>query len=306
MKKACLVVFSISIIFLLQSQAQLRAQLTIDRYQDTLIQLQKDLYSSKEEYKRSAISGKMISILRNALTLEESFNYGFDSLKEIGHLASADHFFNLFTWDVRHTDGTYDYYGLIQLKSINHQPCKVYTLVDKSSEVRNPETMVGDPSKWFGMVYYKIIPFKFHRKKYYALLGWDGNDKLTSKKIIDVVTFQSRDNLPKFGADVFVLERKTVKRVIFEYGAQAVMSLKYEEENKRIVFDHLSPSQPKFEGQFQYYGPDFSFDCLKLKEGKWQYQADIDARNKVSGNEGKYNNPKEKKAYDNKQFYQTH
>ena len=63
----------------------------------------------------------------------------------------------------------------------------LFSLTDKSADIKNPENTVGEASKWYGMLYYKIVPVKIKRKKYYTLLGWDGNDKITAKKIIDVL-----------------------------------------------------------------------------------------------------------------------
>ena len=53
-----------------------------------------------------------------------------------------------------------------------------------------------------------------------------------------------------------------------------------------IVFDHLSPRSDSQKGQFQYYGPDMSFDAFVFEKGKWTYKKDVDARNDTE-NEGK-------------------
>jgi hypothetical protein len=58
------------------------------------------------------------------------------------------------------------------------------------------------------------------------------------------------------------------------------MSLRYEEDRKRIVFDHLSPPDASLKGQTQYYGPDLSYDAYYWKKGRWQLRENIDARNR--------------------------
>jgi hypothetical protein len=178
-------------------------------------------------------------------------------------------------------------------------------LTDKSSEVKNAENYAGDASKWFGMLYYKIIPVQVKRRQYYTLLGFNGNDKLTSKKVIDILYFGA-DGSPKFGDDLFRVEKKFPKRMIFEYSAQVVMSLKYNESSKMIVLDHLSPPHLGLQGQFQYYGPDFSLDGFEFKKGKWNYIQDIEARNKKNSKDNKYKDPQDKsKDRDSKQFYKS-
>jgi hypothetical protein len=68
--------------------------------------------------------------------------------------------------------------------------------------------------------------------------------------------------------------------MMFEYATEVSMSLKYNEERKQIIYSHLAPNSidPTLEGQFQYYGPDGSFDALTLKKGKWYQETDIDIR----------------------------
>ena len=47
-----------------------------------------------------------------------------------------------------------------------------------------------------------------------------------------------------------------------------------------IVFDHLSPSREDLEGQYQFYGPDFSYDGLRWKDCGWVLIEDLDLRAK--------------------------
>ncbi|MBI2269767.1 MAG: hypothetical protein HYU69_05345 [Bacteroidetes bacterium] len=280
------------------------AQQGFKAYEDTLLQLEKNLYSVKTDKAKQEINTKFKTVFERALNICTSFEYPFDSLKEIGRIYSPDKSFRIINWDIPKEDGTYNHCGFIQTYDARRKTCRLYALIDKSDDIKNPDNTVGDANKWIGMLYYKIIPVKVKRKKYYTLLAKDGNDKLTGKKIIDVLYFVS-DGSPRFGVDLFKLEKRSPKRVIFEYSAQTAMSLKYFEETKRIVFDHLSPSQPGFEGQHQYYGPDFSFDALEFKKGKWVYVADVDARNGKSTKDNKYNDPKDKsREYDNEKLYE--
>jgi len=63
------------------------------------------------------------------------------------------------------------------------------------------------------------------------------------------------------------------------------MTLKYDEGKEMIIYDHLSPSEPKYEGQYEFYGPDFSYDGLKYENGIWNTYFDLDPRlNKIELN----------------------
>jgi hypothetical protein len=68
---------------------------------------------------------------------------------------------------------------------------------------------------------------------------------------------------------------KPLNRIIFEFNERVQVTLEYNEVMKMIVFDHLSPSRPSLEGQYQFYGPDFSYDGLLFEDGIWKHYSDI-------------------------------
>lgn len=289
------VVFSLNLI----------AQSNLPLFEDSLKTYQKHLYSVNSDKEKLEINIRLKATFERALRLENSFDYPFDSLKEFGRIYSPDKTFRIITWDLPRLDGTHNYFGFIQTYNARRKSYMLYSLNDKSSEIKNAENYSGEAGKWFGMLYYKIISVQVKRKQYYTLLGFNGNDKLTSKKIIDILYFGA-DGSPKFGADLFRIEKKFPKRMIFEYSAQVVMSLKYNESSKMIVLDHLSPPQSGLQGQFQYYGPDFSLDGFEFKKGKWNYIQDIEERNKKNSKDNKYKDPQDKsKDRDSKQFYKS-
>lgn len=246
--------------------------------QDSLHYNLKKIYSLKTDAEKRIANEVFHKQLEQALLLPGSFEFEFDSLKDVGRLKSPDNLFRIFCWNVPLEGGTFDYFGFIQVYLKKTNSFKVYKLINKSSEIKNQDNVTVDNNKWIGMLYYKIIPVKNKNKTYYTLLGWEGKDNLTTRKIIEVLTI-AKDGTPKFGDAIFSMEKRSPKRVIFEYSEQASMSLRYDENNNVITFDHLAPSQAHLQGQYQYYGPDFSVDAFVFKKGKWVYSPDIDARN---------------------------
>ena len=228
--------------------------------------------------------------MERALKTEHSFDFNFDSLTAIARLTSPDKSFKIYNWNLPKNDGTFEYFGFIQSYNKKTKNYQVYQLTDKSEEVRNAEKYTSDHTKWYGMLYYKIIQKKHKRKVTYTLLAWDGNNKISSKKFIDVISF-SGSGTPKFGESLFEMGKKTPKRIEFEHAADLVMSLKYDEKKGLIIFDHLAPANSGLNGHPEFYGPDFSYDAFEFKKGKWFYIQDVDARNKKNKNDGLYNPP---------------
>jgi len=262
------------------------------KYEDSLNLLQKMTFKAKSDTAKFRANAKFHKVLDEVLLNDLSFYYPFDSLKQISRLVSADKKVRLVTWNIEKADGTHHFFGFVQALDPKSKHYKVYELNDKSATLKSAENHIGDNTKWFGMLYYDII----QNDDYYTLLAWDGNDKTVSRKFIDVLSFKS-DGTPLFGKDVFKYERKNPKRVMFEYSAKVVMSLRY--YNGAIVFDHLAAKDEINTGMAQYYGPDFSYDAFFPSRGKWTYEADVDVKNPKSRNDNikRDKNKKEKVVY---------
>ena len=227
---------------------------------------------------RTASNNLFMQLLEKAFNLPHSFDYPFDSLKTISRLQPDDKSFKLFSWNMPKDDGTFAYFGYVQSKEPKTGNPKFVKLIDKSDEIQAPETKSLSPKNWFGTHYYKIVQTSYKKEKFYTLLGIDFNNRSTRKKIVDVIEFDRLGNV-FFGDNIFDYEKKNPKRIVFEYSAEVSMSLRFDETKGMIVFDHLAPMKEDLVGQFQFYGPDFSYDGLKFKKGKWIQVIDIDARN---------------------------
>lgn len=200
----------------------------LSKYEDTLYTLGKRIMYSQHDFEKYNANEKFIDVLKEALDCSESFEYPFDSLTMVARLMPGDERFKMFNWHVKRNDGTYEYFAIIQAYHSRRKEYRVYELIDKSSEIENPEDEILQMDEWYGAHYYKVIEVKKKRKKYYTLLGWDGNNAVSTKKVIDVMRLFSSGR-PRFGSYLFRHNRDMKKRVIFEYSSKTTMSLKYEE-----------------------------------------------------------------------------
>jgi hypothetical protein len=281
--------------------AQEKTPKTLEVYKDSLSHITKKLYAATADSTKRFYNKELIALCTNMLKTQGSFEYSFDSVKDIGILTSPDNSFRIYNWNIPLEDGTHEYYGFIHAKQVNMRKVgmfkkiytesyKVFSLTDVSKNVTNTENYISDHTKWYGMLYYKIIPKKSKQKVFYTLLAWDGNDKFSQKKIIDVLTFDNKGN-PVFGGSVFNTPKGTKKRVVLEYSATCTISLKYNKSKDSIVFDHLVPTEPQLEGQFQYYCTDFTYDGFGFKNGKWNYGEYIRVRNEKHERDKYYSDP---------------
>jgi hypothetical protein len=123
--------------------------------------------------------------------------------------------------------------------------------------------------------YYQLITTADRFYTYYTLLGWQQTNPLTQRKVIDVVYVNKAGEL--HSARKLPASDSITSTLTYEYGARNTMKLNFIPEQNWILMDHLSPPDSRYEGIYEYYGADFSFDALQWEDGKWVLQEDIDA-----------------------------
>lgn len=260
---------------------------------EELKEMQFRVFKSKKESERLAANREFIKAIEAIAQHSAALTFPFDSLKDISTITPKDKHFKLLTWNIPRDDESHLFFGFLMIDNqkrvksgfLKHETIHAYEyfkLVDKSVGIKNPETFIGSPANWFGMLYYDMVECD----GYYTLLAWDGNDKLVQRKFIDVLYFKS-DGTPVFGKDVFKFPKKNPKRLMFEYSSEVTMSLKYNRKSGRIIYSHLAPREEGhvLDGLYQYYGPDGSFDSMVQKKGKWIADEDVDARNEKNKND---------------------
>ncbi len=250
-------------------------------YQDSLLFYAKKITQDSLEADRLKANYSFIRTLVKSLNTTNSYNYQFDSLQsKISIKESPDRKFRIFSWFVMGDDGSFRYYGTIQLNNL--QKLQLIPLFDNTAKITNPETDKLAANNWFGAVYYQIIPVTNVKEPYYTLLGWKGKSYKSTQKVIE--TLQIKDDKAIFGLPVFELSKKDTiqkKRIVFEYTSEVSMLLKYNSSEKIIVHDHLvngSKSEPN-NINHEFYGPDATYDGFKLKNYKWHLVENLNLKN---------------------------
>lgn len=276
-------------------------------YEDSIKALQYIRINAYSDKDKDSANVKMERLMNKALSLPGSFNYPFDSLTTIGVVMSPDKRFRIITWDVPESGCNFEYCGFIQSYNTRKKKYNLFVLEDHRADIANPKAGICTPNKWIGMLYYKIIKEK--NSNFYTLLAWQGYNKMITCKIVDILTFNA-EGIPTFGKSVYeklpANFKGNPKRLIFQYSAQVTMSLRYDATKNRILFDHLAPIDDGLVGQYQYYGPSFQVDALVWKNGRWEYIANVDARNPNNSEDAQFNDPRHPTRHvNNKVIYNT-
>jgi len=214
-------------------------------------------------------------LMSGALGMDGAMDFPWSGLDRIGVVTSDDRQVRVFTWHVMDDPDTFRYFGYIQVAG-RKGSCEVFPLENNGKPQRGLYNVDQTAENWFGKLYYGIVSRKVKRRTYYTLLGMDFNDSRSNMKFVEMFTI--RWNRPRFETKCFSNTRQLVDRVVLEYSDQVAISVRYNPQLEMIVYDHLVPLHPLYENQFEYYGPDGSFDGLKFEDGIWILQEDVDAR----------------------------
>lgn len=277
----------------LSSQAQDKAKM--QDYQSRLSSLFIRVAEAPTDNERYLASEEAVQLLAEALDEEDSEEWKWSLPQYVSVLTSPDKLFRIFTWAVVRDNGEFECFGAVQFYNEKEEVYEHLLLNDKSEEIMNREESVLAADQWLGAVYQDLIQTTTSSHTYYTLLGWNGVDNLTERKIIEPVYI--RNGVPQFGAPLFRRMRNQ-RRVVLEYSNDAVVNLRYETqtveevEHKRekvkgtnryqtveikkehketmIIFDEVEPQIPGMEGLFHYYVPSGTELAYAFVDGKWE------------------------------------
>ena len=273
----------------------------LNKYQDSLFRYTQTMFTATGNIQRFEQNAKFIKMLVTALKTPGSYNYGFDSLRTISIISSPDRSFRIFSWYIPTEEGTYRFFGTIQMATADGK-LKLYPLIDDTEHFTD-NNQITTNRQWYGARYYEIIPLMAGgQKTCYALLGWKGNNIKTSKKVIDILSFD--ENAATFGKPIFEGPKNTpVKnRIVFEYNRQNTMTLRLDKKEQLIAFDHLAPIDSTMTGNFEYYASDSSFDAYRLVGNKLKLIENIELNNDPNDLDELYIDPKRKDIPVTKKF----
>lgn len=233
--------------------------------EDDLIQIAPFVISATTDSAKLSSAEILQEKLLEVLANPASFDYEFANLR-MTTVAIASHpkaNVRLFTFNIILKNGVFQQYGVIQRKT--KAGISLFTLHDTAQNLPKDylETTVEHP-EWIGGLYYQLIPHKIKRKQYYVVMAFDGHNLNSNRSIIDVLSFENE--IPVWGAPIFrdgIEDPSEEMRVVFEYHKSSRILMRYEEEQKTIVFDEVGPPFPAAKGNAYYYTPTGDYSGYK-------------------------------------------
>jgi hypothetical protein len=239
--------------------------------EDSLAQMARKIVTEREAADRFRSDSTFTRMLVRALKMPNSFHYPFDSVESISKLYAPDSAFRIFTWQVVRDESLHRRHGAIQLKT-DDGSLKLFPLIDRSFLIENVKDTVTNNEWWLGSIYYKIVLKTYNNRKFYTLLGYDENNMRSTKKRIEVLTFD-QSGKPVFGGPFFNFREDTIpkpsqSRFWIEYRKDTNARMQYDEEMDMIIYDHLISESNEPLKKYTYI-PDGDYEGFKWQDGKW-------------------------------------
>ena len=226
--------------------------------------------------------------LVRALKTPYSFYYPFVSVQTITIVYPDDSSFRIFTWQYKINEQVYRQKGAIQMNTIDGD-LRLYPLFDVSEYGISPNDSIRLAKNWIGAIYYKIVQKEFKEQKFYTLLGYDENGFRSTKKWVDILTFDNMQQ-PQFGGDYFVFDKKDTlwqqgwRRFNIEFKKEGRARLNYDVEKDMIIFDHLISESNEPEKKYSLL-PDGDYEGLQWENGKWLHIPKVFTEQLIDGKE---------------------
>jgi hypothetical protein len=246
-------------------------------YRDNISRLFLTAASERDDARRMHISDSLVTITGEYLASDIPFEHIYSDIKYMGYYMAQDSLVKIVSWNIPMNNGSNNYVCFVVRREGEEK--HIHLMRGERGTLTIDQDQQFAAREWYGVLYYDIVSFNNGNRELYLLPGLDMNDLYTNGKVVEVMGFDE-DGIPYFGERVIRSGDSLISRMLFRYSSNSSMMLRYESDNKRMVFDHLSPAEPSFTGIYSYYGPDSSYDALELRGGEWVHSRDIDLRNR--------------------------
>ncbi len=179
---------------------------------------------------------------------------------------SNDHSLKFVSWQIQLDTNNYHYCAYLFTKDR-----KPLFLKSKNRNLDKINYETFNEETWYGAMYYHFLPVLING--YYTVLGYRFSNEGYKYRIIELLKIQ--DGKVEFGSPLFRISgdggnEDFLYRKMISYSPSANVVVKYDEESKLILFDHVERFIDPKSGEVLRV-PDGTFEAFELKDQYWDY-----------------------------------
>ncbi len=179
---------------------------------------------------------------------------------------SNDQSVKIISWQIESDFTDYHYCAYFFIKDLKPVFLKS---INRNLDRINYETF--NQENWYGAMYYHFLPETING--YYTILGYRFSKEGYKYRIIDLLKIHN--GMVEFGSPLFKSVSEDgnedfLYRKIISYSPSANIIVKYDEESKMIMYDHVERFIDPKSGEVLRV-PDGTFEAFELKNNYWNY-----------------------------------
>ncbi|MEP7195846.1 MAG: hypothetical protein ABI851_04960 [Saprospiraceae bacterium] len=249
-----------------------------------------DILFTSSLVKTRTIAAEQVELQLKKLLLENKLDSNLLN-SNLVRLKIPDKQVEIYSYQFEEEKNRFQYAAYIKLEN-----GKVIQLKRENRDYQRIRREEFDETNWYGAVYYHILPLVFGVDRYYILFGFSQNANGEKFKIIE--TLKIDNDKIKFGLPVFKIvddanEEETINRQIIRYSNNSTCLLRYEEEDRQIVYDHIITYDDPNAPNMKFFLPDGSYEAFELNNNNWTYISKLKTESAETA-------PREKPILDNK------
>jgi len=223
------------------------------------------MVNASSDQHRARAHDSLVNAMVYFLVLTPSYDISLDSIRGLSVLHGDG--FRIVTWQWKVNEEEYKYGGFIQW------PNRVVPFKDSRPFINGSSFSTYTADAWYGALYYQIIPFDRDGKKYYMLLGFNGENSIINTKVADVLDLNGPE--PKLGVPVFIGQDEPMTRILLSYADVSTVHIRYDSALGGIIYDHLLDLPGVGSNGESMPVADGSLVGWILKDGNWNYQEEV-------------------------------
>ena len=124
-----------------------------------------DLRNAQKDAEREMINLELIDALQEVLVYPGTMEYEFESWTSMSTLRSPDNEFRIFNWNIEDENLMHSHFCYLITPRWGSKENRVYEFKEDKITLPPRPTNVLTPNKWYGALYYKIIPVQQGNKQ---------------------------------------------------------------------------------------------------------------------------------------------
>lgn len=200
---------------------------------------------------------------------DDGFKQDFE-FENISFAISPDSTLRIYSGVWQKKENEFDYYSFVQYNG-EEKGWKVYRN-SVGNQFDDPNRVYLNKDEWFGGLCYQIYPYKFGKNNHYLVFSFNAYTGKERRKLVEFLSWENGELKPQEHLFKDKDQRKGESLFVLQYSWESTPVLRYDENEKIIIFDHLVPAPSVYDRDNISFVSDGTYEAFVLKKDRWMWE----------------------------------